>query len=24
VISDEKGHIIDGDQILALIARSWS
>ncbi len=24
VIADEKGHIIDGDQILALIARSWS
>jgi phosphoglucosamine mutase len=24
VISDEKGRIIDGDQILALIARSWS
>ncbi len=24
VMSDERGHIIDGDQILALIARSWS
>jgi phosphoglucosamine mutase len=24
VIADEKGRIIDGDQILALIARSWS
>jgi phosphoglucosamine mutase len=24
VISDEKGRIIDGDQILALIARSWT
>jgi phosphoglucosamine mutase len=24
VLADEKGHIIDGDQILALIARSWS
>ncbi len=24
VMSDEKGRIIDGDQILALIARSWS
>ncbi|NOT39128.1 MAG: phosphoglucosamine mutase [Alphaproteobacteria bacterium] len=24
VIADEKGHIIDGDQILALIARAWS
>ncbi|MBP6014838.1 MAG: phosphoglucosamine mutase [Alphaproteobacteria bacterium] len=24
VIADEKGHIIDGDQILALIARSWA
>jgi phosphoglucosamine mutase len=24
VLSDEKGQIIDGDQILALIARSWS
>lgn len=24
IISDEKGQIIDGDQILALIARSWS
>ncbi len=24
IISDEKGEIIDGDQILALIARSWS
>jgi phosphoglucosamine mutase len=24
VIADEKGHIIDGDQILALIARSWN
>ena len=24
VVADEKGHIIDGDQILALIARSWS
>jgi phosphoglucosamine mutase len=23
VVADEKGHIIDGDQILALIARSW-
>ncbi len=23
-IADEKGHIIDGDQILALIARSWN
>jgi phosphoglucosamine mutase len=24
VLADEKGHLIDGDQILALIARSWS
>ncbi len=24
VMTDERGHIIDGDQILALIARSWS
>ena len=24
VMADEHGHIIDGDQILALIARSWS
>ncbi len=24
VMSDERGHIIDGDQILALIAKSWS
>src|SRR4051812_17432092 len=24
VMCDERGHIIDGDQILALIARSWS
>ena len=24
VMCDEKGHIIDGDQILALIARSWA
>jgi phosphoglucosamine mutase len=24
VMSDERGHIIDGDQILALIAHSWS
>jgi phosphoglucosamine mutase len=24
IMSDEKGQIIDGDQILALIARSWS
>ncbi|MDE2112741.1 MAG: phosphoglucosamine mutase [Alphaproteobacteria bacterium] len=24
VMADERGHIIDGDQILALIARSWS
>jgi len=24
IISDEKGQIVDGDQILALIARSWS
>jgi phosphoglucosamine mutase len=24
VMADEAGHIIDGDQILALIARSWS
>jgi phosphoglucosamine mutase len=24
VMADETGHIIDGDQILALIARSWS
>jgi phosphoglucosamine mutase len=24
VLADEKGHVIDGDQILALIARSWS
>jgi phosphoglucosamine mutase len=24
VMADENGHIIDGDQILALIARSWS
>ena len=24
VMADERGHIIDGDQILALIARSWN
>jgi phosphoglucosamine mutase len=24
MLADERGHIIDGDQILALIARSWS
>ena len=24
IVSDEKGQIVDGDQILALIARSWS
>ena len=24
VMADEKGHVIDGDQILALIAKSWS
>ena len=24
VMSDERGHIVDGDQILALIAKSWS
>ena len=24
VMADEKGNIIDGDQILALIAKSWS
>lgn len=24
VLADERGHIIDGDQILALVARSWS
>ncbi|MGA7673801.1 MAG: phosphoglucosamine mutase [Rhizomicrobium sp.] len=24
VMADERGHIIDGDQIMALIARSWS
>jgi len=24
VMADERGHIIDGDQILALIARSWT
>ena len=24
VLADERGHLIDGDQILALIARSWS
>src|SRR5262249_53186016 len=24
VMCDEKGHIIDGDQVLALIARSWA
>ena len=24
VMADERGRIIDGDQILALIARSWS
>jgi len=24
VMADERGHIIDGDQILALIAKSWS
>ena len=24
VMADEKGNLIDGDQILALIARSWS
>ncbi|MDE2133394.1 MAG: phosphoglucosamine mutase [Alphaproteobacteria bacterium] len=24
VMADERGHVIDGDQVLALIARSWS
>mgnify|MGYP001440524716 CR=1 FL=1 len=24
MLADERGHIIDGDQVLALIARSWS
>jgi phosphoglucosamine mutase len=24
IVSDERGHIVDGDQILALIARSWA
>ncbi|AHJ66490.1 phosphoglucosamine mutase [Granulibacter bethesdensis] len=24
LVSDERGHLVDGDQIIALIARSWS